>query len=387
MKKISLTLFLAGLSLTPITAYGAAPLMLGSLVVWLIRNKNEKVFINLLDKLQLACLGTILLSAVFAVYKLESLVCGSIFLLYLISYNMAKVLIRDSEDMKKVINWLAYITIILAVVGILQFFPNYSLKIKGVVVIATMSPTLKRVTSLSSNPLILASFLAFVLPLFVVALLQKYKRILLVISISLGLFVLFLTVSRGPIIAMFFSLIFLLLFLKRRILWVLLGILLISCFILKPARIRFEKTFTQSIDLARRVAIKAGLKMWSDHNSLTGIGVHNFFKLYKDYVSPDYEKWHLPYVHCLYLNSLVETGIIGLSTLILMLIILLRYLWYVFKRSNGFERAFYLGLFASFIGFLIHNLVDNTPYTVGLGILFWSSMGIVSSGRDEITKA
>ena len=378
---------MVGLSLTPITAYGAAPLMISSLVVWLIKSRNRSISLNLLDKSQLACLGTILLSSVFAVYKFNSLACGAIFLLYLISYSTAKLLIKDDNDMKKIIDWLAYITVILAIVGILQFFTSYSLKIKGVVVIATMSPTLKRATSLSSNPLILASFLTFVLPLFVVTLLEKYKGILSVIAISLGLFTLFLTVSRGPIIAIFFSFIFLLLFLKKRIIMVLIGLLLASCFMSRPIRQRFEKTPSYLTDVARKVAIKAGLKMWREHNIFTGIGVHNFSKLYKDYVSPEYERWHLPYVHCLYLNSLVETGIIGLSTLIVMLTILLQYLWYVFRKSDKFGKAFYLGLFASFIGFLIHNLVDNTPYTVGLGTLFWSSMGIVSVGRDKVTKA
>lgn len=394
-RAISFSFFASALVFTPISAYVSIPLLLLALI-FLLRSKS-RITLNLLDKLQLGLLCSILISSVFAVYKGHSFLCGSIFLCYILSYFLARLLLTGEKEIYKLLTWLSCAVLIICIIGIVQYFTKFQVTIKDIPVLSMKGG---RISSICYNPLILASFLGFLLPLFIAFFItcppsadfacpphsygrrgrrEGYKRIVLGISIILTFITFFFTVSRAPAIALIISLTVLIyLLIHRKLIAIVSSIVLITvCLVYTPLRLRFIGTFNPSTDRARKVTIIPGIRMWKQHSILTGVGVHNFYMLYDKYCLHG-EGRGPHYIHCMYLNFLVDTGIIGFSVLMAIFIILIRWSWQIYREETNFKRWVAAALFSSFTGFFIHNIVDNTPYVTGLGILFWAGMGIIS---------
>ncbi len=373
-RSISFSLFASALVFTPISAYVSIPLLLLALI-FLLRSKS-KITLNLLDKLQLGLLCSILISSVFAVYKGHSFLCGSIFLCYILSYFLARVLLNNEKEIEKILTWFSCAVLIICIIGIVQYFTKFKITVKDIPILSMKGG---RISSICYNPLILASFLGFLLPLFIAFFIKGFRRILLGISIVLIFITFFFTISRAPAIALIISLTVLIyLLIHRKLIAIVSPIVLITiCLVYTPLRLRFIETFNPSTDRARKVTILPGIRMWKQHSILTGVGVHNFYMLYDKYCLHD-EGRGPHYIHCMYLNFLVDTGIIGFSVLMAIFIILIRWSWQIYREETNFKRWVAAALFSSFLGFFIHNIVDNTPYVTGLGILFWAGMGIIS---------
>jgi len=123
--------------------------------------------------------------------------------------------------------------------------------------------------------------------------------------------------------------------------------------------------------------------MWKENSIFTGVGIHNFYLLCEEYSPPGYNKGP-HYVHNMYINFLVEAGILGVAALISVFGTAIKWSMENYSRlkenlrDNEYEKWMSQGLFASLIGVAVHNLIDNNIYVVGLGMLFWMGMGIVS---------
>ncbi|MFN4245933.1 MAG: O-antigen ligase family protein, partial [Brevinematia bacterium] len=107
-------------------------------------------------------------------------------------------------------------------------------------------------------------------------------------------------------------------------------------------------------------------------NIFFGVGLVNF-KFYVPY-------YYGNYLHNLYLSILVETGILGFISFM----VLISFLVY-----NSFLRVIHnfdvsrFGYFISVIFFLIHGFIDNTLYVFSLGAMFWFFVGILFRYRWE----
>ncbi len=378
-KAISRSLFIVALIFTPISAYVSIPLILSAFTFLII--SRYKIRLNLLDKTELALLGALFLSTIFAVYKIDSLLSSIIFIGYILSYFLARSLLNDENSVLKLIVWLSYATLLISIIGIIQYFTKLHLVIRDIPIIILRGG---RISSICHNPLILAAYLAFILPLFITFFIRGYKRILLGATICLGFATFCFTLSRGPTIGLIVSLTLLTyLLIQKKLIAIVLPIALIATFFLfTPLRTRFVKTVDPSTDMLRKVTIVPGIRMWKDHSILTGVGLRNFYRLYETYRFPG-QYGRPPYIHSMFLSFLVETGIIGLSLLIAIFVIIMRWSWQIYKSNTDFKRWIAVALFSSFLGFLIHNVVDNTPYVVGLGLLFWTGMGVISGIYPE----
>ena len=381
---LSYIFFLSAIFFTSVSSYLVIPLLIISLFFLFLA--REKISLNLLDKIQLTLFCSFLLSSAFAFYKLDSFIYTSVFLLYLVSYFMAKSLLNSEYSLKKLIDALLYSSLILSSIGVIQFlvqtFTDFTVRIKGFTLIASGRP----IESLTTNPLHLVFFLNFTLPLFIIAIFKNYKKILASIATILSVFVLLITTlstSRGAFVGFFCSLLLIFIILKKKIILLVIGFSVLFIFIAKPARVRFFHA-TRGTSYEMRVATnKAALKMWKEHSILTGVGGSNFHKLKVDYeVSGDQKL--LRRTHNLYTSLLVENGILGLFIFLAIFGILIIYLYQIFKAGLGFQSIFSLGLLASFTYFLIHNMVSTTHDIVRFGILVWAEMGIVSAMRDTM---
>ncbi len=164
--------------------------------------------------------------------------------------------------------------------------------------------------------------------------------------------------------------------------------------------ISFSSPSAQDYSTAERLAHWiAGINMFVDH-SFTGVGIGNYGTAYGPYHVTIFVN-SLDHAHNYYINISAETGIIGITTFLLLLLAMFvagsrayraiskKYLQLKAERatpkvgvsrlvmlqaSNVLgvftnDRALALGLLASLVGICVHNLVDNL-YVHGMTILF-----------------
>ncbi len=372
---------LAGLFFTPISAYAAIPLALTSLVLLVLSRPDIRL--NLLDKLQILLLGTMLLSSIFGVYKRHSFYATCALLSYVLVYFLAKALIIEKTRIEKFVKTIAILITLVSAIGILQYIAGFSLVYKNIPIVApSMEKT--RITSICYNPLILASLIGFSLPILISFLIEEKTKKLLWISGILGIIAFLLTSSRAPTIALIISLSVLFFIKKKKLIAFLIPIVITLIAILyTPLRARLLVAFKEGININRIMSAKTGIKMWKENSVLTGVGIHNFYLLFEKYSPPEYKKG-AHYVHNMYINFLAEAGILGVSALIAVFGFAIKWSRDNFTRlkenlnNNVYQKWLSQGLFVALIGITIHNLLDNTIYVVGLGMLFWMGMGIIS---------
>jgi len=285
---------------------------------------------------------------------------------------------KEEKDLIRFLTFYSISMIIYSVIGIAQFIKPFHLIVAGIHIIDRPYPD-RRITSLLHNPLILASYYYFFFP-FLLGYLKR-RKILFSIALIIGGIAFVLTQSRAPIIGLAVIL-FTYAILKKRYAYAFIsvGVLTLIVLLIGPLRIRFLSTFSSFSDVSRIVSYRAGIKMFLDHNPITGIGINNFSILFKEYVSP--ELYHpLPYIHSMFLNYLVEAGIIGFTILVWMFAKIYIKLVKVIRHGDGLNKDLSIILFTSFTGMLFHNLMDNTIYVVGLAIIYWFFIGVIKGLR------
>ena len=84
------------------------------------------------------------------------------------------------------------------------------------------------------------------------------------------------------------------------------------------------------------------------------------------------------YPHNSYIQLVSETGIIGISIFLWMLIVLFRCSLRAMKKIEvQSQKILLLGCSAGLLGFLIHSFFDTSFYSVQLGSLLWVTIGLV----------
>ncbi len=380
--KLSYYLLLGAFFFTPISAYIVVPLLVISLIFFILSRRTLRV--NFLDKTQFVLLVAVILSSIFAVNKLHSFYAGTAFIAYLLAYFLAKGIIVNDERIEGVVKILGTLVLIVSIIGIIQYFTGFSLIFKDIPIVAPVNSN-GRIASICYNTLILASFLGFCIPILIAFFIKGNNRIFLSFSIILGFLAFIFTYGRGPTIGLIGALfLFFLLLRKRTAAVVILFISIIIILFATPLRVRFLNTFNCYNDFSRIIAFHAGINMWKDNSILTGVGIHNFYLLFEKYALPPHLKGP-HYIHNMYLNFLVEAGVIGFLALMTIFVTTIEWIRKKFRilKDNCTSSWLLAGLFGSFSGLLIHNLFDNTIYVMGLGILFWMCMGIVSGINSE----
>ena len=110
----------------------------------------------------------------------------------------------------------------------------------------------------------------------------------------------------------------------------------------------------------------AGLVQW-DENPLLGLGPSHFEDAYqfgiRELAFPDWvmiESRRVPWAHNLYIEAIVERGILGLMALVFLLVLIFIRIGTHFGSTFKEVRDFYIALFISFGGFLFAGLFEST---------------------------
>jgi len=220
------------------------------------------------------------------------------------------------------------------------------------------------------HPNTLAAFLVLIIPILSLTNIRKYPK-----TFALGLFLsivaVILTVSRTALIAGLVELIY---FLKRKgFLIIIAVILLISPFLYT----RFESIFDyDNLSFIRREEfIDTSLNLFSKF-PIFGIGLNNFIPASASIVSSGESRFLQP-VHNIYLLTLSETGILGLTGLVVLLgypvWLLVHSLWFMEKpksllaMNNELLTINLVWFVAIFLGMFDHYFLTQPQ---GLRVLF-----------------
>ncbi|MFQ5680523.1 MAG: O-antigen ligase family protein [Candidatus Omnitrophota bacterium] len=257
-----------------------------------------------------------------------------------------------------------------------------------------------RVTASFINPNDLGSFLVTLLPLPLALLFSGIGRnvkVFLAAIFFIGIAVLLLTFSKGALAAFLLSLLFLAFCLRRRLVFLIFAVVIVLMFTLPLLfhggcdwASRLSSFFSDCGVKDRIFLWRAALRMFLAH-PFFGVGLGTFMENYQLYwIRPTAE---ISYAHNCYLQTLAETGIIGLGTFVAFLSVwVIRVCGVIRKqppagtKGDGFVYFSVLGLAAGLVAYLLNSFVDTNFYALPLAVLFWSVLGVQVAGMKILCR-
>ncbi|MBR5871804.1 MAG: O-antigen ligase family protein [Clostridia bacterium] len=356
--------------------------LLVSFFVKFLRGKRV-IHIELLD-LSILLFGVVFFCAgVFSASPQDSLFPALVFICFMCGYFLVVNLIRSSEWLIRCYYAVLSAAIIVALYGIYQnFFGGAATTWLDTTMFKDISG---RVVSTFENPNVLAEYLIMILPIsiagFLTAKSASQRLLFLFMAGILGGCLVF-TWSRGAWLGFLIAMmLFLLMYSKKFLVIGLLGIPAIPLlpFIL-PASITNRFLSIGNLgdtSTSYRVHIWEGtFNMLEDHFlGGIGIGVNVFQKVYPRYALSAIEA--APHSHNLYLQILVETGILGLFLFMVFLLIFVRYNFTFFtKYLPQKTRLFCAALFCGILAVLAQGMTDYIWYNYRVYLIFWLLIGL-----------
>ena len=248
-----------------------------------------------------------------------------------------------------------------------------------------------RVVSFWENPNVLACYLLvsfFVSFGCMIGRKNKKSKFLAFFAFMLSAICLLLTWSRGAWVSVAFVFVAMLLILSHKsIPWVLFLVLAgVAAYFFLPdtfvERVSSIATFSDSSVLYR-------LNIWKGCSALirscffTGVGVGEvaFSEAYQDFALSGIES--APHAHNLFLQIVIELGIMGLIVFAILILMLVRSSFSLFRaRSfNHFSSATGLAFLAALTALLLNGMTEYVWYNNRMYLMFWLVAGLITATR------
>jgi len=136
----------------------------------------------------------------------------------------------------------------------------------------------------------------------------------------------------------------------------------------------FERSYTEKLGYW-----SAAAEIWKEA-PLTGFGAGSFDVMYPAHMTPGTGETR--YAHNVFLQTLAETGVIGLAALLIVFAVFFTKSarrW----RGGGGPGLIFAGVLGGGAAFLAGNLFDYNYYVPETAILFWFYFGIAASGEKD----
>ncbi len=321
-------------------------------IVQLVR-KNYSIKTN--KKLSVLIYAYVAIGLMSSEYKLISAVYGLIMVLCYYSFQMFGSI--DEDNIKKIIKLTFIVSIIVFIIGIVQYFnPEFAIPSKWVD--KSEYNLSKRIYSTFFNPNVFGFYINFIL-LLACENLNLKKINLEWTSFVSGIICLILTFSRTSWVSVIMALIVAALFNKKYLRYAI--IISIAIFaadaLLGIGRTNPVKSVEDSSFLYRLEVWKASVEIIKD-NFISGIGFGTLFKHIAHYSSVVSTK--VEHSHNLYIQIFTETGVMGFSIFLMMLFNILKNFKSVLSEDSS---KTWITAFAVFVMTMIHGLVDSVPLT------------------------
>jgi O-antigen ligase len=309
--------------------------------------------------------------------------------------------IKTKSQVNKIIWSLGLSAVIISLIAIAQYVSNVGIPE------SYNLPNIKRATSVYGYPSAVGLFLAPILTLFIGIIIEKFRIknkkskldaqnifinskyfVIGIIIMLLLITAIILAKTEGAIIAVLVSTFFVLMFTKYRRLVIAGTLIAILMIFLIPQTRGYVVTLLTFRDVSGdvRIALWQGTLRLIKNHPVFGAGLAGFPELYKQYKEAKHIEISL-YPHNIFLNFWVETGILGLISLLWIIVNFFR---------KGFKNLSYklqttnysLSLIAVMICILIYGLVDAPYFKNDLSCLFWIWIGlIIVSSKLELKES
>jgi O-antigen ligase len=302
--------------------------------------------------------------------------------------------IRGLEHIKKIVMSMACGVLITTIDGLWQLKFGWDF-VRGERVQSSLIE-LARPTGPFPNPNVMGIYLGLIAPLIIGLTLYYYKGKKLIywsfvsILAAVGIYI---TFSRGSGLGLFFSVLFLAVMRKHKvILAMLVAALLIFPFVMPEniknwARMANYNPLVFLLNQDRISMYMNATNMISQH-PVIGVGVNTYAKNYGKYKTKEAEA----YAHTLdsayaqnnFFQMAGEMGLIGLGLFFWLLWLLFRELLRYYKDSQDeYLKIVSLSLVACFIAFLVNGLTESSLYYSRVAAMFWFFVGISLSLRKS----
>jgi putative inorganic carbon (HCO3(-)) transporter len=325
--------------------------------------------------------------------------------LYLLMFALSARVMRSPRLTSWIITLFLHVALIVSVYGVRQ-------QIFGVEQLATWndptSPLAQdtRVYSYLGNPNLLASYLLPAITLSIAAVFVwrgRLPKALAALMVMINCACLYFTDSRGGWIGMVaLSATFLLLlyywfkdylspfwgkWLLPLVFGSLAGLLFVALLFVEPLRLRVLSIFAGREDSSNnfRMNVWAAVMDMIRDRPLIGIGPGNeaFNKIYPLYMRPRYTALS---AYSIILDTAVETGLIGLSCLLWLIVVTVNQgVRQIHRlRVNSDSQGFWLmGAIAAMAGILAHGCFDTVFHRPEVNTLWWLMVAIIASHYDQ----
>jgi len=368
--------------------------------IFLIAGKRE-IHFKLQDLPILLFLISIVISSLFSIKPLSSLVASIEFIIFIFVFILTRTL--NDYEKKQLIFTIIAASIIISLYAIYQYLFvfrhifDYLAKYKVDYPYAQEFLARKRVFATFFSPDMLAGYLILIIPLVLgyyfkqknkslvtgypecsysskylfgipkYNFLGHYIRGWLLVTLVILSISLFLTKSLGAILSLFLGLFIFSYFFKQSRKKLIFPLLILALFCLLVVFLRgpqiFNITNPHNPFIRRLLYWKQSLKVIKQHPFL-GIGLGN------------YQIPESIFAHNTYLQLWAELGILGLGSLI----------WFVFNylkaglkqtKESFSKNYFWMGIFVSIIVFLIHNIIDFSFFILEVALIWWVLLALI----------
>lgn len=365
----------------PIVSY----LLIGILAVLIIAFRLEYIFFDFLlnNKIILAIIISMFISSIFSDLWYISI---PVTLLYIMKILFSSIIsyYLDEIHINRIIIILLVLGIVISSIGIVQYY-CLNINMPSSWVDTSLYDISFRAYSTFYNPNILAVFLGITILTGIV----KYEsvrsgkvRILSLICLVLSILCILLTYSRNGWLSVSIMLIVLSLLDKKYIKYAILFPIIFLSFELigKTGRLLPENLLADSSIHYRIEIWKSSLNIIKD-NLLLGVGPGTIWQKIPLYSMEI--KSYVSHAHNIYLQKLVDTGVIGLF----LLICFLKYIWDKIKKDVFSNKEVSVIAFGFYIILLVNGVVDATGFQSQISIFLWAFIGINCRKKKYRVKA
>ena len=342
----------------------------------LMRGKRTFNF-EIFDLFVLMFCGLIFFGGFVSVSRTGSIRPALLYLCFTLIYFIGVNMIRTKEIIMRCVTLMAVSGFLVAIYGILQ---NHLGLTGAIWHDAAMFDIGGRVMSTFENPNVLGKYLIMIIPFFVVAIVlfkRTQTRLLYTAGLLCMCMCLVYTWSRGSWLAFIIATMVLLLILERKVLAIYMAGILALPFaplILPDAVTRRFLSIGNIADTSTsyRVSIWQGtIRMLREHFFTgIGIGIEPFSIVYPEYALSGIET--APHSHSLYLQVLVEYGIVGIAILSLIIFFFIQCCFCAMKKADEiYLKLFAAAGFCAVGGFLINGMTDFVWYNYRVYLMFW----------------
>ncbi len=349
--------------------------------------ENKEIKVDTFDIAILAMCAVIVYGVLNSYAFSGSILPAAVYILFISSFYVIRRAVREKDFLNSLLNLIVLVSVAVSLYGIYQ-------KLTGQAETTWTDTEMfeemgGRIYSTFGNPNVFGEYLLIVIPITFGLMLKTHsinRKVLYLGAFALQMVCMIFTYSRGCWIGIALAMALMILFTRRK-----LTSLMVFAVFLAPLFI--PDTIMQRLlsignvadtSTSYRVYIWQGtLRMLKDFWYCgVGIGEAAFGNVYPSY---SLNAISAPHSHNLYLHILSETGILGMGTVVVLLVLFYKYIsTAAIKKSEYKITAVALG--ASMIGYLAQGMFDNVWYNYRIYFFFFVVLALGAALKDVAVK-